>query len=115
MSSQEQKSILDLSALSSTLLAEQEVPQRARALARFVAEFLPDAAISVYTLTSDASATYWIPRATVGEATLHGSSIESNSGLLGRLMDDPLPQLRTGAALKRDQTLHIRWREDARR
>src|ERR1700693_763060 len=50
LSSQGQKSILDLSALSCTLLAEQEVSQRARALARFVAEFLPDEAISVYTL-----------------------------------------------------------------
>ncbi|HEV7512694.1 MAG TPA: GAF domain-containing protein [Candidatus Acidoferrum sp.] len=107
MSSQEQKSVLDLSALSSTLLAEQEVPQRGRALARFVAEFLPDAAISVYTLAGDASAAYWIPRATVGEATLHGSSIQSNSGLLGRLMDDPVPQLRTGTALKREDYPHI--------
>jgi RND family efflux transporter MFP subunit len=107
LSSQEQKSVLDLSALSSTLLAEQEVPQRGRALARFVAEFLPDAAISVYTLAGDASAAYWIPRATVGEATLHGSSIQSNSGLLGRLMDDPVPQLRTGTALKREDYPHI--------
>ena len=107
MSSQEQKSILDLSALSSTLLAEQEVPQRARALARFVAEFLPDAAVSVYTLAGDASASYWIPRATVGEAALHGSSIPSNAGLLGRLMHDPVPQLRTGAALKREDYQHI--------
>jgi RND family efflux transporter MFP subunit len=107
LSSQEQKSVLDLSALSSTLLAEQEVPQRGRALARFVAEFLPDAAISVYTLAGDASAAYWIPRATVGEATLHGSPIQSNSGLLGRLMDDPVPQLRTGTALKREDYPHI--------
>jgi RND family efflux transporter MFP subunit len=107
LSRQGQKSILDLSALSSTLLAEQEVSQRARALARFVAEFLPDAAISVYTLASDASATSWIPRATVGEATLHGSFIDSNSGLLGRLIDDPVPQLRTGATLKREDYPHI--------
>jgi RND family efflux transporter MFP subunit len=107
LSRQGQKSILDLSALSSTLLAEQEVSQRARALARFVAEFLPDAAISVYTLASDASATYWIPRATVGEATLHGSFIESNSGLLGRLIEDPVPQLQTGATLKREDYPHI--------
>jgi len=107
LSSQEQKSILDLSALSSTLLAEQEVSQRARALARFVAEFLPDAAVSVYTLASDAGGTHWMPRATVGEATLHGSAIESNSGLLGRLMDDPVSQLRTGAALKREDYPHV--------
>ncbi|MDQ1408689.1 MAG: hypothetical protein QOJ41_424, partial [Acidobacteriaceae bacterium] len=107
MSSQEQKSILDLSALSSVLLAEQEVAQRARGLARFVAEFLPETAVSVYTLASDASAPFWIPRATVGEATLHGSSIPLNSGLLGRLMDDPVPQLRAGAALKREDYPHI--------
>ena len=107
MSSQEQKSVLDLSALSSTLLAEQEVPQRARALARFVAEFLPGAAISVYTLAGDPGAAYWIPRATVGEATLHGSSIPSYSGLLGRLIADPVPQLRTGTVLKREDYPHI--------
>jgi len=107
LSSQEQKSVLDLSALSSTLLAEQEVSQRARALARFVVEFLPGAAVSVYTLASHASATYWIPKATVGEATLHGAFIQSNSGLLGRLMDDPVPQLRSGAALKREDYPHI--------
>jgi GAF domain-containing protein len=107
LSRQGQKSILDLSALSSTLLAEQEVSQRARALARFVAEFLPDAAVCVYTLASDARATCWIPRATIGEATLHGSFIESNSGLLGRLIDDPVPQLRTGATLKREDYPHI--------
>jgi RND family efflux transporter MFP subunit len=107
LSSQEQKSILDLSALSSTLLAEQEVTQRARAFARFVAEFLPDSAVSVYTLAGEANATYWTPRATVGEATLHGSSISSDSGLLGRLMDDPVPQLRSGPALKREDYPHV--------
>ena len=107
MSSQEQKSILDLSALSSTLLAEQEVSQRARALAQFAAEFLPDSAVSVYTLAGEANAAYWTPRATVGEATLHGSSISSDSGLLGRLMDDPVPQLRTGAGLKREDYSHV--------
>jgi len=107
LSSQEQKSILDLSALSSTLLAEQEVPQRARTLARFVAEFLPGTAVSVYTLAGDATASYWIPRASVGEAALHGSSIPSKSGLLGRLMDDPVPQLRAGPALKREDYRHI--------
>lgn len=107
LSSQEQKSILDLSALSSTLLAEQEVPQRARALARFVAELLPDAAITVYTLASDARETYWIPKATVGEATLHGASIPSNSGLLGELMDDAGPILRSGGAVKREDYPHI--------
>jgi RND family efflux transporter MFP subunit len=107
LSSSDQKSIPDLSALSSVLLGEREVAQRARALARFVVEFLPQAAVSVYTLACDASSPYWIPRATVGEVALHGSSIPMNSGLLGRLMDKPVPQLRAGAALKREDYPHI--------
>jgi RND family efflux transporter MFP subunit len=107
LSSPDQKSIPDLSVLSSVLLAEREVAQRARALARFVVEFLPQAAVSVYTLARDASTPCWIPKATVGEATLHGSSIPMNSSLLGRLMDEQVPQLRTGAALKREDYPHI--------
>ena len=107
MSSQDPTSILDIPRLSTTLLTEQEVPQRARALARFVAEFLPEAAVSVYTLASDGAAMYWVPKATIGDATLHGSEIPSESGLLGHLMEDASPVLRAGAAVKREDYPHI--------
>ena len=83
------------------------MPQRARALARFVAELLPEAAVSVYTLASGDAAMYWVPKATIGDATLHGSEIPSESGLLGHLMEDASPVLRVGAAVKREDYPHI--------
>src|SRR5438445_9903146 len=100
--SSEQESILDISALSASLLAEHEVAPRARALARFVADLLPESAVSVYTLASDASQTYWIPKATIGDATIHDQSILSGAGILGSLLEESVPVLRTAVQLKRE-------------
>src|SRR5271169_2593004 len=100
-------SILDISALSSSLLAEQEVVPRALALARFVAGLVPQSAISVYTLSSDGTNDYWIPKATIGEATVHEQSIAAGAGILGSLLDDSTPVLRTAAAVKREDYPHI--------
>ncbi|HEY2546109.1 MAG TPA: GAF domain-containing protein [Candidatus Acidoferrum sp.] len=107
MSSQEKKHILNLSALSANLLAEQEVVPRARAFARFVVEWLPESAVSVYTLMSDPEGNYWKPRSTVGEGTVHGQRIRGDSGLLGQLMENVAPLLRSGAAVKREDYPHI--------
>jgi GAF domain-containing protein len=107
LSSQEQGSVLDLSALSFGLLAEQEVEPRARVFARFVVELFADSAVSIYTLAGGAGITYWVPKATVGEATIHDKAISSNSGLLGALIKDASPILRGGAAVKREDYPHI--------
>ena len=107
MPSSEQDSILDISTLSTSLLAEQEVAPRARALARFVADLLPDSAVSVYTLASDSSETYWIPKATIGDATIHDQSILAGAGILGSLLEDSASVLRTAAELKREDYSHI--------
>src|SRR5580704_11389161 len=100
-------SILDISALSSSLLAEQEVMPRALALARFVEGLLPQSAISVYTLASDGTNDYWIPKASIGEATVHEQSIAVGRGILGSLLEDSTPVLRTGEAVKREDYPHI--------
>jgi RND family efflux transporter MFP subunit len=105
--SSEQDSILDISALSTSLLAEQEVAPRARAMARFVADLLPESAVSVYTLASDSSETYWIPKATIGDATIHDQSILGSAGILGSLLQESAPVLRTSAQLKREDYSHI--------
>jgi len=105
--SSEQDSILDISTLSASLLAEQEVGPRARALARFVADLLPESAVSVYTLASDSSETYWIPKATIGDATIHDQSILGGAGILGSLLEDSASVLRTAAELKREDYPHI--------
>ena len=112
--SRKQESILDLFVLSSSLLAEQEVAPRARVLARFVAEAFPESAVNVYTLEAEADASYWTPKATVGEATIQDRAIESDSGLLGRLIEDASPVLRAGTVLKREDYPHVDVRKTLR-
>ncbi len=63
--------------------------------------------MSVYTLASDSSETYWIPKATIGEATIHEQSILGSAGILGSLLEDSAPVLRTAAQLKREDYSHI--------
>lgn len=111
MPSQERESILDLSALSSGLLAEHELAPRARVFAQFVAELLPESAVSVYMLAAHAETTYWIPKATVGEAEIHDQAILTDSGLLGSVIRDEVPIVRSGAGLKREDYPHIDTRK----
>jgi RND family efflux transporter MFP subunit len=109
--SSDQDWIVDISILSTNLLAEQEVVPRTRVLARFVADLIPESAVSVYTLGSDDSNTYWVPKATIGEAAVHDEDILSDAGLLGSLLEKAEPVLRTAAQLHREDYPHI----DARR
>lgn len=111
MASSEQESVLDLSPLSLQLLAEQEVAPRARALANFVAGLLPDCAVSVYTVASIENETIWQPRAIVGDAAIHDEGITAESGLLGALLIDAVPVLRTAPELKREDYPHIDTRK----
>jgi RND family efflux transporter MFP subunit len=111
LASSEQESVLDLSPLSTQLLAEQEVSPRARAFARFVASLLPDCAVSVYTLASDENSNFWMPRAIVGEAAIHEQAITAESGLLGTLLNEAVPILRVVPELKREDYPHIDTRK----
>ena len=107
MASPEQESILDLSSLSTDLLAEQEVVPRARIFTKFVAELLGESAVSVYTLGSDGEDHFWIPRATIGEAAIHDQAIPGDAGILGGLLEHPSSVLRHGANLKREDYAHV--------
>ena len=86
---------------------------RARALARYVASLLPDCAVSVYTLGSLDGADVWLPRAIVGEASIHEESVTAESGLLGTLLRESEPLLRTAPELKREDYPHIDTRKTA--
>jgi RND family efflux transporter MFP subunit len=107
LASREQQSILDLTKFSTQLLREQEVVPRARILARFVAGLVGESAVSVYTLGSDGGASFWVPKATVGEATVHEQAIPSDSGFIGSLQEDPSAMFRTGDEIKREDYQHI--------
>jgi len=111
LASQEQESVLDISTLSANLLAEQEVAPRARIFARFVADLLRESAVSVYSLGSDGSGSFWIAKATVGDAKVHDEEIPKGSGLLGQLAADHFPILRSAAQLKREDYSHIDTRK----
>ena len=94
------------------LIEEQEVASRARILARFAADLIRDSAASVYTIASDADANYWMPRATLGDATIHEHAITSGAGLLGDLFDGGgEPITKSAPSLQREDYPHI----DARR
>ncbi len=94
------------------LIEEQEVASRARVLASFTSELVPDSAASVYTLASEGGENFWAPRAIVGDATIHEQAIASDSGLLGDLFDgDSSPVTKSAPKLQREDYPHI----DARR
>jgi len=48
---------------------------------------IPDSAAGVYTLASDGTEDFWVPRAIIGDATIHDRAISSGSGLLGVLFN----------------------------
>lgn len=112
--SPKQESIPDVSALSSSLLAEQEVAPRARALARFVSDLLPDSAVNVYTLSVRDEIAYWMVKGTAGDVGVRHEAIDSDSGLLDGLIAEASPILRSGSTLQREDYPHIDVRRTLR-
>jgi RND family efflux transporter MFP subunit len=107
LASSEQESILDLSELSTNLLGEQEAVPRARIFVKFVADLLGESAVSVYTLAGDSETSYWVPKATAGDATVHEQAIPVDSGLMGTLQEEASPVIHRGEDLKREDYPHI--------
>ena len=85
---------------------------RARVIANFAGEWVPDSAACVYTIASEGDENYWVPRAIIGDATIHEHAIAADSGLLGDLFDgDFEPITQSAPNLQREDYPHI----DARR
>ncbi len=80
---------------------------RARIFAKFIAKLLDESAISVYTLGAIDNTNYWIPKATVGDATIHEQAIPLDSGLLASLQEDSSPVIHKGSEIKREDYPHI--------
>ena len=107
MESREPNSTLDISGLSTNLLEEQEAIPRARIFAKFVADLLGESAVSVYTVGEIGGTSCWIPKATVGDATVHEEAIPLDSGLLARLQANAAPVVHNGKEIKREDYPHI--------
>ena len=113
MAGSEQESVLDLSPLSAPLLVVQEVSPRARVIARFVADLLPDCAVSVYTLVGDRDRNFWVPLRPSGDCACAGGRFKRSvvTGLTQVNADSPeiapLNEILQWAA-RSEEVIHLR-------
>ncbi len=106
-----QNSASAVATLFAELIEKQEVVSRARVFAAFVVDFIPNSAVTVYTLASDGTDNFWIPKATIGDAAIHDQSILADAGTLGELLRNAEPIRKSRLELKREDYPHV----DARR
>lgn len=102
--------VIDIVALSTRLLEEQEVSPRARVIVRAIADLLPGSAANLYLLTAVEDGHAWVPQATLGEAPVHDASVLADQGALGSLAAEPHPILFSGAELTREEYSHLNVR-----
>ncbi|HXL21607.1 MAG TPA: GAF domain-containing protein [Candidatus Dormibacteraeota bacterium] len=109
---------VDLSELSARLLAVQETVQRARIIARALAEEFPACAVNLFTLSSSSAqgadnaegATaeeVWVPRASMGEVGVHDAHIPAGQGTLGDVHSQQISLLFSGNDLSRESYAHL--------
>jgi RND family efflux transporter MFP subunit len=98
---------IDLTGLSARLLEAQELIPRARIVARTIADLVPGTAVNAYVLLSLDGAEVWVPKATVGEASVQAENIPVNSGTLGELSAQNEVLLLRGKDLLREKYAHL--------
>jgi GAF domain-containing protein len=104
--------IVNFSELSARLLAVQETVQRARIIARAIAEQFPGSAVNILTLSPSSTqgtegADMWVPRASVGEVGVHDANIPAGQGTLGEVHALQRPLLFSGNDLARESYAHL--------
>jgi RND family efflux transporter MFP subunit len=92
---------------SARLLSAQEVVPRARIVARFVADRFSGAAVNVYILASLANEEVWLPKASLGEVSVHEGSVPAETGTLGELKAQQKPLFFSGKELVREDYAHL--------
>src|SRR6202521_1903035 len=107
MASQSSNLKIDLIELSTRLLAAQELIPRARIIARTIADVLPGTAVNVYVLGLLEGDQVWVPKATVGEASVQAETITADSGALGELLGLKNVRLLSGKSLVREKYAHL--------
>jgi RND family efflux transporter MFP subunit len=101
---------IDLAAFSAQLLETREVFPRARIVAQAVADLFPAAAVNVYLLASLNEGQIWAPQATVGEVSVHDSSVPAEEGTLGMIATKARPFVLTTKELVREEYAHLNVR-----
>ena len=105
MASQRHTFAVPLPKIAAALLAQSELIPRARVIAEWVAELLPDAAAVVY-VVRDQKDPAWTAKATAGEITV-GKITNLNAGTLGIVAESRDLQVFEGADLQREAFSHL--------
>jgi RND family efflux transporter MFP subunit len=110
MATQSPNLILDIAAISVSLLEAHEVAPRANTVARAIAALLPAAAVNVYMVSETAAGEVWTVRGTVGDAA-PDETVPLDAGTLGILAASPGALLFAGKTLIREQYAHLNVRK----
>lgn len=102
--------VLDIAAISASLLAAREVAPRARIIGEALTTLLPSSAVNIYLVSSTGEGDCWHVRATVGEAA-PDETIALESGTLGIVAADRKPLLLFSKTLIREQYAHLNVRK----
>lgn len=98
--------ILDTADFALNLLSERELFPRARLIANFVAEIVPDAAVVVYVLENRDTDPIWRPRATVGDVQVDAAHAQHLS-VFQEFLERPRPVIFPGSELAREAYAHL--------
>ncbi len=101
---------VDIAAFSALLLDQREVFPRARIIVEAVTDVLSGTAATVYLLASGDETQIWVPQATSGDVTIHGSSVATDHGTLGVVAVKGEPLAFSGKELEREQYAHLNVR-----
>ena len=101
---------IDLAVFSAQLLQNREVSPRARTIAQAVADMFPAGAANVYLLATLDEGQVWAPQATVGEVSVHDSSVPAEQGTLGMVASKVRPFVLTAKELAREEYAHLNVR-----
>lgn len=76
-------------------------------MARFAADVIPGASVNVYLLSSLDGAEVWVPKATIGEVSVHEGNIEANAGTLGEFRSHAKTLIFSGKQTLRESYAHL--------
>jgi RND family efflux transporter MFP subunit len=111
METRKSVSTVPVAEIASGLLSSLEVSSRARVIASYVVELVPDAAAVVYVI-EDQNNPAWKATATAGEISV-SELVDFNAGTLGSLAETKELQVFEGANLQREDFSHLDIRRTA--
>jgi RND family efflux transporter MFP subunit len=105
---------LNVAGLASKLLEVNETAPRARIIARTVSELFAGTTVIVYLLQENQESQFWSACVTVGDGAEPDPRVETSSGTLASLLENPRPVLFEGRTLPREEYSHLNVRRTVR-